>query len=462
MEDASEDPDYFHVIFEDAPGEPVKGSALEAPATSGSACDTDKLLLADCWVQLAALLSQGVTGCLTSCLAAANSIRSSGSNDGSSSSEVLEAAVGAAVYLLDLYSNVDQPQHHPCWEYEVPGELQEAQLLAHANCLQPFVAQLLPLISKLQQQLAALQLSHLTAGLQAALHLHSNLQGAAGDDGSSSMTTSIAVQLLVALSVDPDTAADDADSLRYGLGYLLQAGGEWVGVMDGQLLAVDMLGRQMFTQGHRLLVVGYQQAQVWSVNVTDMTVCDRLPLLLPAGPEACEASGIIIAACWLPGSETWLAITTPGGVYLYDVTHSCDQPAASGPQGVLAAKMSLPAAAAAAAEGHQQGLGVGIVEQCHNMNSFLSLSGDISRVGSADAAARALLRSPGDPEHRLEAPAVNSGMKLTVKIASGRMGLCHLDLFGQYTEEVQARLEQQQQQQEHELAWVLLYLVIFQ
>jgi len=31
-----------------------------------------------------------------------------------------------------------------------------------------------------------------------------------------------------------------------------------------------------------------------------------------------------------------------------------------------------------------------------------------------------------------------------------RMGLCHMDLFGQYTQEVQARLEQQQQHQQEE------------
>jgi hypothetical protein len=80
-------------------------------------------------------------------------------------------------------------------------------------------------------------------------------------------------------------------------------------------------------QGKRLLVVGYQQAQVWVINDTDYTVADRIPLQLPAAAEAGEAGRVISAVQWLPGSDSWVAVTTPAGLYLYDVTHSAAQPA---------------------------------------------------------------------------------------------------------------------------------------
>ncbi|KAF6258322.1 E3 ubiquitin-protein ligase UBR4-domain-containing protein [Scenedesmus sp. NREL 46B-D3] len=103
--------------------------------------------------------------------------------------------------------------------------------------------------------------------------------------------------------------------------------GEWVGVMDGWLLAAELCGKDMFSQGQRLLVAGYQQAQVWAVNPADYTVSDRLPLQLPAAAEAGEAGSVISAAQWLPGSEAWVALTTPCALHLYDLTHSAAQPA---------------------------------------------------------------------------------------------------------------------------------------
>jgi hypothetical protein len=136
MEDPSEEPDYFHIIFEDATGASVRASALEATtATADNACSADKL--ADSWVQLAVLLCQGIAGCLNACLATSDSpISSSGGGGGSNStsSSVLEAAVGAAVYLLGLYSNTEQQQQqhhhrHPCLGRQIPEQLQEAQLL---------------------------------------------------------------------------------------------------------------------------------------------------------------------------------------------------------------------------------------------------------------------------------------------------------------------------------------------
>jgi hypothetical protein len=83
-------------------------------------------------------------------------------------------------------------------------------------------------------------------------------------------------------------------------------------------------------QGRRLLVVGYDQAQVWSVEPKDLTISDRLVLQLPAGSAATggdEAGRVVSAAAWLPDSDTWVAVSTPLRVYLFDLTHSASQPA---------------------------------------------------------------------------------------------------------------------------------------
>jgi len=80
-------------------------------------------------------------------------------------------------------------------------------------------------------------------------------------------------------------------------------------------------------QGKRLLVVGYEQAQVWSVEGRDLTVADRLVLQLPSPEGGDEAGRVILSAAWLPGSDTWVAVTTPLRLYLFDLTHSSLQPA---------------------------------------------------------------------------------------------------------------------------------------
>ena len=69
--------------------------------------------------------------------------------------------------------------------------------------------------------------------------------------------------------------------------------------------------------------------QVWSVEPRDLTISDRLVLQLPAQAAARsdEASRVILAAEWLPDSDTWVAVTTPLSVYLFDLTHSAEQPA---------------------------------------------------------------------------------------------------------------------------------------
>jgi hypothetical protein len=115
-------------------------------------------------------------------------------------------------------------------------------------------------------------------------------------------------------------------------------------------------------QGTRLLVVGYQQAQVWVINAADYTVSDRIPLQLPAAADAGEAGRIISAAQWLPGSDSWAAVTTPAGLYLYDVTHSASQPAVVvKPQGHQL--LAGGAAFVQTLQQKQQGCGVAGVQQ---------------------------------------------------------------------------------------------------
>lgn len=79
--------------------------------------------------------------------------------------------------------------------------------------------------------------------------------------------------------------------------------------------------------GQRLLVSGLQQVEVWGINSADLLVSDRTPLQLPAPGDAGDAGGVVSGAAWLPRSDTWVAVTTPVGVHLYDLAHSAAQPA---------------------------------------------------------------------------------------------------------------------------------------
>jgi hypothetical protein len=77
--------------------------------------------------------------------------------------------------------------------------------------------------------------------------------------------------------------------------------------------------------GRHLAVAGLRDLELWCLEAKGK-VADRLVLSLPFDKEMKGALDVVAAVEWLPGSDTWLAVTTPCAVAIYDVAHSVAQP----------------------------------------------------------------------------------------------------------------------------------------